>query len=314
MRSRPCMQNRWVSLPSRAVGAMEVRHGNTQPTTRTAIWAYAHTRRPAHVYPAHMHAHTFPCPVDYSANLLLLFMSISSCLWFSSLTNFKHTNNTYSSIFLVHKLRQTELTKEGRSKWRLWPLRPAVSCTCDGADWPKVGAVGAQQPISDFFGFIQTRNTLSRNGEHLRVAEVKSFPAIPKSMRSVSGDRNGANLKKVVSLAGLHHTNPSYACKLSHTLFRYLRLDSRFHFFNLKPVVSWFFLTPIYQKFIFDHSSRARFHSDHTLLGGSTVGTPACLLSTTPVSMATWVSQNAWSEPELIWSSALEVQIWQLSI
>ena len=73
---------------------------------------------------------------------------------------------------------------------------PAVSCTGDGADWPKVVAVGAQQPISDFFGFIQIRDKLSTNGEHLRVAEVKSFPAIPKSMRSGNGDQNGANFKK----------------------------------------------------------------------------------------------------------------------
>ena len=42
------------------------------------FWAYARTRTPAHVFPAHMHAHTFPRPVDSSANLLLLFMSISS--------------------------------------------------------------------------------------------------------------------------------------------------------------------------------------------------------------------------------------------
>ena len=40
------------------------------------------------------------------------------------------------------------------------------------------------------------RDTLSTDGEHPRVAEVKSFPAIPKSMRSVNGDQNGANLKK----------------------------------------------------------------------------------------------------------------------
>ena len=59
-------------------------------------------------------------------------------------------HDTYSSIFLVHKLRQSELTKEGRSKWRLWPFRPSVSCTGDGTDWPKVAAVGSQQPISDF--------------------------------------------------------------------------------------------------------------------------------------------------------------------
>ena len=42
-------------------------------------------------------------------------------------------HDTYSSIFPVHKLRQTELTNDGRSKWRLWPLWPAVSCTRDGA-------------------------------------------------------------------------------------------------------------------------------------------------------------------------------------
>ena len=75
-------------------------------------------------------------------------------------------------------------------------MRQPVSCTRGGADWPKVVAVGAQQPISDFLGFIQMRDTLSTNGEHLRVAEIKSFPAISKSMRSVNGDQNGANLKK----------------------------------------------------------------------------------------------------------------------
>ena len=117
--------------------------------------------------------------------------------WSQGSTSRKYVaHDTYSSIFAVHKLRQTELTNDGRSKWRLWPLRPAVSCTRGGADWPKVVAVGAQQPISDFLGFIQMRDTLSTNGEHLRVAEVKSFPAISKSMRSVNGDQNGANLKK----------------------------------------------------------------------------------------------------------------------
>ena len=121
----------------------------------------------------------------------------SAIRWSQGSTPRKYAaHDTYSSIFPVHKLRQTELTKDSCSKWRLWPLRSAVSCTRDGADWPKVVAVGAQQPISDFFGFIQIRDTLSTNGEHHRVAEVKSFPAIPKSMRSVNGDQNGANLKK----------------------------------------------------------------------------------------------------------------------
>ena len=47
------------------------------------FWAHARTRALAHVYPAHMHAHTFPCPVDSLANLLLLLMSISSSRYFS---------------------------------------------------------------------------------------------------------------------------------------------------------------------------------------------------------------------------------------
>ena len=38
--------------------------------TVARFWAYARTRTPAHVFPAHMHAHTFPRPVDSSANLL----------------------------------------------------------------------------------------------------------------------------------------------------------------------------------------------------------------------------------------------------
>ena len=56
------------------------------------FWAYARTGTPAHVYPAHMHAHTFPRPVDSSANLLPLFMSISSCCYFS----------VFSSVCIKH--------------------------------------------------------------------------------------------------------------------------------------------------------------------------------------------------------------------
>ena len=40
----------------------------------THFVVYARTRTPAH-----MHAHTFPCLVDSSANLLLLFMSLFCC-------------------------------------------------------------------------------------------------------------------------------------------------------------------------------------------------------------------------------------------
>ena len=46
------------------------------------FWAYARTRTPAHVYPAHTHAHTFPRPVDSSAILLLLFLSNFLCVFF----------------------------------------------------------------------------------------------------------------------------------------------------------------------------------------------------------------------------------------
>ena len=84
---------------------------------------------------------------------------------------------------------------------------PAVNCTRGGADWPKVVAVGAQQPISNFFGlYSNVRHAINKTERHLRVAEVKSFPAISKSMRSVNGDQNGANLKKWSVLAGSHHT------------------------------------------------------------------------------------------------------------
>ena len=102
----------------------------------------------------------------------------------------------YSSFFLVLTLfRRTELTKESRTKWRLWPLQPAIRCTDNAADWPKAAVIGPQQRISDFFGVIQICDTLSTKGELLQVAEVKSFPAMPKSMRSVNRDRYGADLK-----------------------------------------------------------------------------------------------------------------------
>ena len=132
-------------------------------------------------------------------------------------------HDTYSSIFPVHKLKltkdklnwpRTAARNDGCDLADLgvtWLTWLAVSCTRDGADWPKVVAVGAQQPISDFFYFIQMRDTLSTNGEHLRAAEVKSFPAIPKSRRSVNGDQNGANLKKWSVL--LVCTIPRPVCK-----------------------------------------------------------------------------------------------------
>ena len=55
------------------------------------------------------------------------------------------------------------------------------------------------------FDVIQMCDKLSTNGELLRVAEVKSSPAKPKSMRSVNRDQCGVNLKKkLVNLAGSH--------------------------------------------------------------------------------------------------------------
>ena len=88
-----------------------------------------------------------------------------------------------------------------------WPRKADRNGGCDRCNRPlvvlatavigqKAATVGSQQLISDFFGLIQMRDTLSTNGQHLQVAEVKSFPAIPKSMRSVNGNRYGANLKK----------------------------------------------------------------------------------------------------------------------
>ena len=122
-------------------------------------------------------------------------------------------HDTYSSIFPVHKLRQTELTNDGRSKWRLWPLRPAVSCTRDGADWPKVVAVGAQQPISDFFWlYSNARHAINKRrtspdswsqelSSHTKINEICQWR--PKWRQ----------FKKVVSLAGLHHISKSFQAK-----------------------------------------------------------------------------------------------------
>ena len=113
--------------------------------------------------------------------------SLTDVRWSQGSTPRKYATELHVQLvfFLVHTLRQTELTKEGQSRWRL--VVPVTAL--------KAAAVEAQQPIRDFLGVIQVRETPSTNGEHLRVAEVKSFPSIPKSMRSIHGDRNGTNFK-----------------------------------------------------------------------------------------------------------------------
>ena len=134
--------------------------------------------------------------------------------------------HAYSSIFPVHKLRQTELTKDSRSKWRLWPLRPAVTCTRGGADWTKVVAVGAQQPISDFFWlYSNTRHAINKRrtspggwsqelSSHTKINEIPQWR--PKWRQ----------FKKVVSLAGLHHTSAEQ--RLQHLfVFEYDPASSR---------------------------------------------------------------------------------------
>ena len=78
----------WLSVSK----PKKYRHALTWTLSRT-FWAYAHTRTPAHVYPAHMHAHTFPRPIDSSANLLLLFMSISPSCYFSVFSSVCITSN-----------------------------------------------------------------------------------------------------------------------------------------------------------------------------------------------------------------------------
>ena len=78
------------------------------------FWAYARTHTPAHVYPAYMHAHTFPCPVDYWANLLLLFY----VYLFLSLEVFLFINYIYIYIYFKKK-------KKKKLRWdvyiRPWP-------------------------------------------------------------------------------------------------------------------------------------------------------------------------------------------------
>ena len=121
------------------------------------------------------------------------------------------THDTYSLIFPVHKLRQTELTKDIRSKWRLWPLRPAVCCTRGGADWPKVVAVGAQQPISDFFWLYSN----ARHTTNIRRTSPGSWSQELSSHTKINEIRQWRpkwrQFKKVVSLAGAHHTCQSVA-------------------------------------------------------------------------------------------------------
>ena len=114
-------------------------------------------------------------------------------------------HDTCSSILLVHTRRQTELTKEGRSKWRFWPLQPVISCTRDGTDWPKVVAVGAHQPISDFFWlYSNARHTINkrRTSPGCWSQEISSHTKINEICQR---KRKWRQLKKVVSLAGLHH-------------------------------------------------------------------------------------------------------------
>ena len=126
------MQNLRVSLPS--VGAREVGHGNTHPTTRTAR--------------------------------------------FFSYTNYGKLN---------------------------WPRKTDRKGGCDRFGRPLVvlatALIGQNSQSVIFFGFIQMRDTLSTNREHLRVAEVKSFLAIPKSMRS-RVDKNKSMQRLISSLWG----------------------------------------------------------------------------------------------------------------
>ena len=79
-------------------------------------------------YPAHMHAHTFPRPVDSTANLLLLFMSISSCCYFyvfssvcnKSLGTFKKTKCRWDFA----SKNSTETRKINAAAFELVGLRP----------------------------------------------------------------------------------------------------------------------------------------------------------------------------------------------
>ena len=114
-------------------------------------------------------------------------------------------HDTYSSIFLVYTLRQTELTKEGRSKWRLWPLRPAVSCTRDGADWPK--GCNRWSPTANQWFFWLYSNP--RHAVNKRRTSPGSWSQELYSDTKINEIRQRRpkwrQSKTVVSLAGLHH-------------------------------------------------------------------------------------------------------------
>ena len=71
----------------------------TSGHTYTHLAAYARTLTLAHMHPAHMHAHTFQCPVDTSANTLPLF-----CL--SLLTTVPAMYNLWRSLKKKKKSRR----------------------------------------------------------------------------------------------------------------------------------------------------------------------------------------------------------------
>ena len=83
-------------------------------------------------YPAHMHTHTFPRPVDSSAILLLLFMSISSCCYFyvfSSVCNksFGFWMTGLRGHGVPHHLCGIPMTTRGSTS-RKRSLRRGLSC------------------------------------------------------------------------------------------------------------------------------------------------------------------------------------------
>ena len=139
------MQNPRVSLPS--VGAREVRHGNTQPTTRTA-WFFSYT---------HCGKLNWPRKAD----------------------------------------RNGGCDRCGRQ---------LVVLDRDGADWPKGCNRWTQTASQGFFGFIQMRDAVYKRRTSLGSwsQELSRDTKINEIRQRRPKWRQW--FKKVVSLAGFHHS------------------------------------------------------------------------------------------------------------
>ena len=116
------------------------------------------------------------------------------------------THDTYSLIFPVHKLRQTELTKDIRSKWRFVTVaagRLLYSRRC----WLAKGCSRWSPTANQWFFWLYSN---ARHTINIRRTSPGSWSQELSSHTKINEIRQWRpkwrQFKKVVSLAGAHHT------------------------------------------------------------------------------------------------------------